>query len=156
MKFSEFRNGMVLHHGPVVITEQEMLDYAKLYDPQWFHTDPVKAKEGRWGGLIASGWQTCGLAMRMVYEAVLHDSESFGSPGVERVRWMLPVRPDDALRLEITVDSVRVSSSREDLGIVRWTWHLFNQRDEHVLELEVTSLFDLAQSAKPAAGSATE
>ncbi|WP_397474026.1 MaoC family dehydratase [Pusillimonas sp.] len=144
MKFSEFRNGMVIHHGPAVITEQEMLDYAKLYDPQWFHTDPVKAKEGRWGGLIASGWQTCGLAMRMVFESVLHDSESFGSPGVERVRWMLPVRPDDALRLEITVDSVRVSSSREDLGIVRWTWRLFNQRDEQVLELEVTSLFDLA------------
>lgn len=146
MKFNEFRNGMVINHGPVVITEREMLDYARLYDPQWFHTDPVKAKEGRWGGLIASGWQTCGLAMRMVVEKVLYDSESFGSPGVERVRWILPVRPNDALRLEITVDSVRVSSSREDLGIVRWTWRLYNQRDEQVLEMEVTSLFDLGES----------
>lgn len=150
MKFNEFRNGMVINHGPVVITEQEMLDYARLYDPQWFHTDPVKAKEGRWGGLIASGWQTCGLAMRMVVEKVLYDSESFGSPGVERVRWILPVRPNDALRLEITVDSVRVSSSREDLGIVRWTWRLYNQRDEQVLEMEVTSLFDLGQSQQTA------
>ena len=146
MKFSEFRNGMVIHHEPVVLSEQEMLDYAKLYDPQWFHTDPDKAKEGRWGGLIGSGWLTCSLAMRMVVDQVLHDSESFGSPGVERIRWMLPVRPGDALRLEITVDSVRVSSSRDDLGILRWTWRMYNQRDEQVLELEATSLFDLAQS----------
>ena len=143
MKFSEFRNGMVIHHEPVVLGQEEMIDYARQYDPQWFHTDPVKAQEGRWGGLIGSGWQTCGLAMRMVVQKVLHDSESFGSPGVERIRWMLPVRPGDALRLEVTVDSVRVSSSRSDLGIVRWTWRMFNQRDEQVLELEATSLFDL-------------
>lgn len=145
MKFSEFRNGMVIHHEPVVLSQQEMLDYARLYDPQWFHTDPAKAKEGRWGGLIGSGWQTCSLAMRMVVQKILHDSESFGSPGVERIRWMLPVRPGDALRLEVTVDSVRVSSSREDLGIVRWTWRMYNQRDEQVLELEATSLFDLGK-----------
>ena len=144
MKFSEFRNGMVIHHGPVVVEEAEMLAFAKLYDPQWFHLDAKKAEESRWGGLIGSGWLTCSLAMRMVAEAALQDSESFGSPGIERIRWMLPVRPGDALRLELTVDSVRVSSSRSDLGIVRWTWSLFNQRDEQVLELEATSLFDLA------------
>jgi len=82
----------------------------------------------------------------MAVHAALHDSESFGSPGVERIRWMLPVRPGDALRLEITVDSVRVSSSREDLGIIRWTWRMYNQREEQVLEVEATSLFDLAAS----------
>lgn len=144
MKFSEFRNGMVIRHEPVVLSQEEMIAYAKLYDPQWFHTDVARAEEGRWGGLIGSGWLTCSLAMRMAVQAALHDSESFGSPGVERIRWMLPVRPGDALRLEITVDSVRVSSSREDLGIVRWTWRMYNQRDEQVLELEATSLFDLA------------
>jgi len=137
---------MVIHHEPVVVDQEEMIAYAKLYDPQWFHTDPSKAEEGRWGGLIGSGWHTCSLAMRMAVQAALHDSESFGSPGVERIRWMLPVRPGDALRLEITVDSVRVSSSRDDLGIVRWTWRMYNQRDEQVLELEATSLFDLASS----------
>lgn len=137
---------MVLHHEPVVLDQEEMIAYAKMYDPQWFHTNPEQAEQGRWGGLIGSGWQTCALAMRMVVQKILHDSESFGSPGVERIRWMLPVRPGDALRLEVTVDSVRVSSSREDLGIVRWTWRMFNQRNEQVLELEATSLFDLAQS----------
>ncbi len=145
MKFSEFRNGMIIHHEPVVLGQKEMIAYAKQYDPQWFHTDVDKAEAGRWGGLIGSGWLTCSLAMRMAVQAALHDSESFGSPGVERIRWMLPVRPGDALRLEITVDSVRVSSSREDLGIVRWTWRMYNQRDEQVLEVEATSLFDLGQ-----------
>lgn len=148
MKFNEFRNGMVIHHEPVVLDQDEMVAFAKLYDPQWFHTNPAQADEGRWGGLIGSGWLTCSLAMRMAVAAALHDSESFASPGVERVRWLLPVRPGDALRLEITVDSVRVSSSRDDLGIVRWTWRMYNQREEQVLEVEATSLFDLAM-AKP-------
>lgn len=146
MKFKEFRIGMVITHPAVVVTEQEMLAFARLYDPQWIHVDIERAKKGRWQGLIGSGWLTCGLAMRMAVEAALHDSESFGSPGLEKVRWQLPVRPGDALRLEATVDSVRISSSRDDLGIVRWTWRMINQRDEQVLELEATNLFDLAES----------
>lgn len=145
MKFSEFQDGMVIKHPPVVLDEKTMIDFAKQFDPQWFHTDPEQAKEGRWGGLIGSGWLTCSLAMRMAVDAALTDSESFGSPGVDQIRWMLPTRPGDALRLEITVNNVRVSASRKDLGIVRWTWRMYNQNDEQVLELEATSLFDLGQ-----------
>ncbi|NYT62309.1 MaoC family dehydratase [Alcaligenaceae bacterium] len=143
MKFSEFQVGMMIAHPPVVVSEEEMLRFAKAYDPQWFHIDVERAKEGRWDGLIASGWLTCGLAMRMAVDAALHDSESFGSPGLEKVRWLAPVRPGDALRLEASVDSKRVSSSRDDLGIIRWSWRVFNQRDQQVLELEATTLFDL-------------
>ncbi|MGB6009057.1 MaoC family dehydratase [Castellaniella sp.] len=143
MKFKEFEPGMVIHHGPVTVDEAEMLAFARTYDPQWFHVDAERARSGRWGGLIASGWMTCGLAMRMAVESALHDSESFGSPGLERLRWILPVRPGDQLRLEATVDSKRVSSSRDDLGIIRWAWRLFNQNDEQVLEVEATSLFEL-------------
>jgi acyl dehydratase len=121
----------------------EMLAFARAYDPQWFHVDPERAKDSRWGGLIASGWMTCSVAMRMAVDGILHDSESFGSPGLERLRWMVPVRPGDQLSLEATVDSKRVSSSREDLGIIRWTWRLFNQDSAQVLEVEVTSLFEL-------------
>lgn len=146
MKFNEFKVGMVITHPPVVVTEDEMLAFAKAYDPQWFHVDADRAVEGRWGGLIASGWLTCSIAMRMVVDKVLHDSESFGSPGLEKLRWLAPVRPGDALRLEATVDSVRVSSRRDDLGIMRWTWRVFNQDDVQVLETEATSLFDLGQS----------
>lgn len=143
MKFSEFKAGMVVTHPPVVVRQEEMLSFAKAYDPQWFHTDVKRAEQGRWDGLIASGWLTCSLAMRMAVDAALHDSESFGSPGLEKLRWLLPVRPDDAIHLEATVDSVRISSSRDDLGIMRWTWRVFNQRKEQVLEVEATSLFEL-------------
>jgi len=143
MKFKDFKVGMVLTHPPVEVDEAEMLAFAKAYDPQWFHVDAERARAGRWGGLIASGWMTCGLAMRMATEAVLEGSESFGSPGLERLRWMAPVRPGDRLRFEGTVDSLRVSASRDDLGIMRWTWRMYNQDDVQVLETEVTSLFEL-------------
>ena len=144
MKFKDLTVGMVIEHPPVRVDEEEMLAFARAYDPQWFHIDAERAEAGRWGGLIASGWMSCGLAMRMATEAVLEGSESFGSPGLERLRWMAPVRAWDMLRLEVTVDSIRVSSSRSDLGIVRWTWSMFNQDDAQVLDLEVTTLFDLA------------
>ena len=73
MKFSEFEVGMVITHPPVVVTEEEMVSFAKSYDPQWFHVDPARAKDGRWDGLIGSGWLTCSVAMRMVYDAALQD-----------------------------------------------------------------------------------
>lgn len=145
MKFKDFEVGMVIKHPPVVVTREEMLTFARTYDPQSFHVDEQAAQASRWGGLIGSGWLTCGLAMRMAYEAALEGSESFGSPGLERLRWPKPVRPGDALRLEATVESKRVSSTRSDLGIVRWTWRMFNQDDEMVLELEATNMFDLGE-----------
>lgn len=143
MKFAEFEVGMVIKHPLVPVTREEMLDFAQKYDPQSFHIDDKQAEEGHWGGLIASGWLTCGKAMRMAVDSALHDSESFGSPGLERLRWVLPVRAGDSIRLEATVISKRVSSSRSDLGIIRWNWDVFNQRDERVLELEATSMFEL-------------
>lgn len=143
MKFKDFEVGMVVSHPPVVVTREEMLEFAHVYDPQFFHVDQEAAEQSRWGGLIGSGWLTCAIAMRMVCDVALKDSESFGSPGLERLRWPKPVRPGDALRLEATVDSKRVSSSRSDLGILRWTWRMFNQDDDLVLELEATNMFDL-------------
>jgi len=145
MKFKDFQVGMVVTHPPVVLTREEMLAFARSYDPQPFHVDEAAARESRWGGLIASGWLTCGLAMRMAWDAALDGSESFGSPGMERLRWPKPVRVGDALRLEATVDSKRISSTRSDLGILRWTWRMYNQNDEMVLELEATNMFDLAE-----------
>ncbi|WP_233233666.1 MaoC family dehydratase [Bordetella sp. LUAb4] len=144
MKFAEFKQGMVIKGGPVTVTEDEILAYARQFDPQWFHTDPMRAAQGRWGGLIASGWHTCALAMRMAVDAALHDSESFGSPGLGEVRWRVPVRPGDELRLEARVQAARTSSSRPDLGITSWSWVVLNQHDEGVLELDATILFDLS------------
>ena len=143
MKFSELKPGMIIKGGPVKITEADILAFANQFDPQWFHTDPKRAQSGRWGGLIASGWHTCAITMRMAVDAFLHDSESFGSPGLGEVRWKVPVRPGDVLRLEAKVMGVRKSSQRDDLGIVTWVWAVFNQQDQIVLEVDATNLFDL-------------
>jgi len=141
MKFADFHAGQVIEAGPYVLTEAELLQFARAYDPQWFHTDAQAAADSPFGGLIASGWHTCSIAMRLVVEAALAGSESFASPGLEHVRWPNPVRPGDALRLVADVIEVRRSEKRPTLGILRWRWRLFNQRELMVLDAEVTSLF---------------
>lgn len=146
MKFYEFEVGMVIHHPPVKITQAEMLEFAQKYDPQSFHVDEERAKQSHWNGIIGSGWLTCAKVMRMAVDAALHDSESFGSPGLESLRWLLPVRPGDEIRLEAVVTAKRVSSSRDDLGILRWIWNVYNQDNQQVLEIDATSMFDLKQT----------
>jgi acyl dehydratase len=143
MKFAEFHAGQVIEAGPYVVTEAELLQFAKSYDPQWFHTDAEAAAAGPFGGLIASGWHTGGIAMRLVTDAALAGSESFASPGLAYVKWPNPVRPGDALRLVADVIEVRRSEKRPTLGILRWRWRLLNQRDQLALDLEATSLFKL-------------
>jgi acyl dehydratase len=143
MQFADFHAGQVIEAGPYVLSEAELVQFAQAYDPQWFHTDAEAAAESPFGGLIASGWHTCAIAMRLVVDAVLAGSESFASPGLERVRWPNPVRPGDALRLVASVIDVRRSEKRPTLGILRWQWQLFNQRELQVLDVEVTSLFKL-------------
>ena len=147
MKFAEFTPGQLIEAGPYVLGEAELLDFARAWDPQWFHTDPQTAAQGRFGGLIASGWQTCGIAMRLAVQAALEGSESFASPGVEKIRWPHPVRPGDALSLRATVIETRRSRSQPTLGILRWRWQLFNQHGAEVLDLDATSLFDLGDPA---------
>jgi len=146
MKFAEFHVGQVLEAGPHVLTQDELLRFARDWDPQWFHTDPEAADAGPFHGLIASGWQTCGIAMRLIADAVLAGSESYASPGLAYVKWPHPVRPGDALSVRATVLQVRRSSSQPHLGLLRWRWQLFNQAGREVLDLEATSLFDLNRS----------
>ena len=144
MKFAEFHAGLVIAAGPYTVSEAELLAFATAYDPQWFHTDAVAAAKGPFDGLIASGWHTCAIAMRLAADAALKGSESFASPGVEHIKWRLPVRPGDALSLRATVIETRVSRKQPSLGILRWRWQLFNQGGREVLDLEATSLFKLA------------
>ena len=144
MKFAEFEAGQVIEAGPIEVTEAEVLEFAQRYDPQWFHTDPAAAARGRFQGLIASGWHTCGLAMRLVAEAALAGSESFASPGLAYVKWPHPLRPGDTVRLRATVLEARRSRTQPTLGVLRWRWQLFNLAGLEVLDLEATSLFDLS------------
>jgi acyl dehydratase len=143
MKFAEFHVGQVIEAGPYLVTETELVRFAKAYDPQWFHTDAGLAAEGPFSGLIASGWHTSAIAMRLIADAALEGSESFASPGLQYLKWPNPVRPGDSLRLVAEVVEVRRSDKRPTLGILRWRWRLFNQRELPVLDLEATSLFRL-------------
>ena len=149
MKFAEFHTGQVIEAGPYDVSEEEIVRFATAYDPQWFHTDPVAAAEGRFEGLIASGWHTCGIAMRLAADAALEGSESFASPGLAYVKWPHPVRPGDRLSLRATVLEARRSRGQSGLGILRWRWQLHNAAGIEVLDLEATSLFDLSKIPTP-------
>jgi acyl dehydratase len=144
MRFADFHEGQHIVAGPVTLTEQDIVAFARAWDPQWFHTDPARAAASRWQGLIASGWQTCAIAMRLAVDAALADSESFGSPGLEYLKWVNPVRPGDALTLHADVLEVRRAQSQPQLGILKWRWQLLNQNEQPVLDLTATSLFELS------------
>jgi acyl dehydratase len=149
MKFSDFQTGQRIQAGPYEVSEAEVMQFAKAYDPQWFHTEVAAAAQGPFGGLIASGWHTCGIAMRLVADAALHGSESYASPGLAYVKWPHPVRPGDSLSLTATVLDVRRSRGKPHLGILRWRWQLLNAHGAEVLDLEATSLFNLAIRETP-------
>jgi acyl dehydratase len=144
MKFREFVAGQTLRAGPYAVDERSIVAFACDWDPQWFHTDADAAGRGRFGGLIASGWHTCSIAMKLAVDHFLGDSESYASPGLAYVKWPAPVRPGDALWLVADVIETRTSQRNPALGIMRWRWRLLNQDDVEVLDLETTSFFDLA------------
>ena len=147
MKFSEIRVGQVLEFGSYDMTEPEIIEFASHYDPQPFHIDPAAAKATQWGGIIASGFHTCSVAMRLIVDNVLAGSESSGSPGLNSIRWLKPVRPGDTLSMRVEVLEVKRSASG-GTGIVVWQWQLKNQHSDLVLDLVCTSLFDLRKTQK--------
>ncbi len=139
--FEDFPVGERRRLGSRTITEDEIVRFARDFDPQPFHVDPVAARESIYGGLIASGWHTCALVMRILCEAYLSDSASLGSPGVEQIRWLRAVRPDDTLVVYSTVFETRPSQSKPDRGIVFSEIEVRNERDEVVLTMRSMGLF---------------
>ncbi len=142
MRFSDLTPGLVIRSAPRLVTLKEMIEFASRYDPQWFHVDPARAAAGRWKGLIASGWHTCAITMELMVKHVLSDSESFGSPGIDTIKWQHPVRADDSVALHFEV--LRSSKSPSNrTGIVLSKSELWNQNDRQVLTLQGTTLFDI-------------
>ena len=125
--FEDFVPGSVRTSGTVLVTEEEIIEFAKRYDPQVFHTDPVAARDSIYGGLVASGWHTAAMAMRLIVENYLSGVASVGSPGVDEVRWLKPVRPGDKLSVRVTVLEAGRSESKPDRGIVRSLVEVLNQ-----------------------------
>jgi acyl dehydratase len=135
--WEDFPVGDWVVHGEHEITADEIVQFGRAFDPQPFHTDPDV--EGPYGGLIASGWHSASVYMGMFVRNVLLDSASLGSPGVEELRWLKPVRPGDGLHARVTVVSTRASKSKPDRGIVETRIDAFNQREEHVATLRAVN-----------------
>jgi acyl dehydratase len=137
--FEDYPIGAVFEFGSVTLTEREIIDFARLYDPQDMHIDPVLAAAGPFGEVIASGWHTIGLTMRLFVEHYL-PKNGLAAPGIDEVRWPRPVHPGDTLRLRVTVENARRSRSKPDRGIVHGFVEVLNQRDEVVLTMRPLNL----------------
>ncbi|MGH7610188.1 MAG: MaoC family dehydratase [Candidatus Dormibacteria bacterium] len=147
--WEDFELGRVFPLGSHLITESEILEFARRFDPQPFHVDPELALTGPFGGLIASGWHTCAIWMRLYYDGVLRRSASLGSPGVEDVRWLSPVRPGDLLSGSVEVRAARPSRSRPDRGLAQLTGELLNQERLPRLRLTAWGLFARRARSEP-------
>ncbi|HEX3468887.1 MAG TPA: MaoC family dehydratase [Candidatus Elarobacter sp.] len=128
--------GATAEVGSVTVSQDEIIEFAQRYDPQPFHTDPERAKSWPYGGLIASGWQTALLMMRVVVDNFIDPNTSLGSPGLGPIRWKLPVRPGDTLRVRMRVVENRRSQSKPDRGSVTLEAEVRNQNDEVVMVVE--------------------
>ena len=126
--------------GGLTLTEAEIIDFAFRYDPQPFHLDANAAAESPYGGLIASGFQSIAVCFRLFIQSGLLAESSMGSPGIDELRWLLPVRPGDTLHGRVEVLEVRPSRSKPDRGIARFKYQAVNQRGETVLSFIVNHL----------------
>jgi acyl dehydratase len=138
--FEDYIEGSVHEFGALAVTREEIIAFAQRFDPQPFHTDPDRAKGSVYGGLIASGWHTGSLAMRLLVEHYLPGAASLGSPGVDELRWILPVRPGDELSVRVTVLEARRSATKPDRGVVRSFVEVLNQRREPVMSMKPVNL----------------
>ncbi len=140
--FEDFRVGEVLQLGSRTVSEDEIIAFARQFDPQSFHIDPVRAKESVFGGLIASGWHTASLFMRLLVDGFIdHVAESLGSPGVDKVEWLKPVRPGDTLTGRITILDAIPSKSRPDRGTLKCLGEMLNQHGEVVMAIRSVGFF---------------
>jgi len=131
--WEDIKQGEVFELGSRTMDKERMIAFAREFDPQPFHTDEKAAEASIWGGLIASGWLTGSTLMRLLYDGFLKDAASLGSPGIDELRWLKPVRPGDTLTARLTVIEATASRSRPDRGIVRTRMELMNQDGEVVM-----------------------
>jgi acyl dehydratase len=139
--FEDFTPGQVIDMGPRRVSEAEIVAFARRYDNQDFHTDAAAARLTPFGGIVASGWHTIALCMRMMADGYLHDAASLGSPGVDEVRWLKPVRPGDELRYRAVVRETVPSRGKADRGVVHVAFTLSNQRGEKVMTMKAMQMF---------------
>lgn len=148
----DYTVGDIHEFGAYEVTEEEILEFANKYDPQYFHVDAEAAKESWFGGLIASGWHTCAITMRMLVDAMEGRAHSLGSPGVDEVRWRKPVRHGDILSVKSEVAELRPSRSRPGVGSLHQDMTVSNQRGEVVMTFKSIGIL----KCRPASGTDAE
>jgi acyl dehydratase len=139
--WEDLQPGQVLDLGSITPSREEIIAFATQFDPQPFHLNEEAAKASVFGGLCASGWHTCSMAMRLMVTNFLQTAASLGSPGLENVKWMKPVFPGDTLRLQHHILESRPMRSRPEVGLVRTQWEMFNQHGDQVLQMEGWGMF---------------
>ena len=139
--FEDFAPGQKINLGTHQVTEEEIVAFARQYDPQPFHVDTAAAERSSFGGLIASGWHTAAIFMRLYVDEVLADSTSMGSPGIEQLRWLHPVRPGDTLTGSFLIESMQPSAKRDDRGTVFFRGEMTNQEGKVVLSMSGRGYF---------------
>jgi acyl dehydratase len=141
LHFEDFAPGAVFELGAIEMTRERILSFGREFDPQPFHTDEEAAKGSIYGGLIASGWHTCSAFMKLFVDGLLSKAASLGSPGVDELRWLKPVRPGDVLRARYTVLAVEPHPRRPDRGTIRSLAELFNQDGVLVMTVRAANMF---------------
>ena len=147
--WEDFKVGEVEQIGGKRVDKDEIIAFAKQYDPQPFHIDEAVAKQSMYGGLIASGWHTCAMVMRMMCDAYMLQSASVGSPGIDNLKWLKPVRPGDIISARRTTLETRASKSKPDIGIVNNLWEVFNQDGEMVMSMQGYGMFRRRNPGSP-------
>lgn len=147
--FEDFQQGEVIETGSYTVPREEIIAFAQQFDPQPFHIDDEAARRSIFGGIIASGWHTASISHRLFVEGLLRTSSSMGSPGLDELRWLLPVRPGDALSVRVEVLSTTPSRSKPDRGAIKFRFEVRNQKGEVVMTELATALFARRQSAAP-------
>jgi len=139
--WEDFPVGDTTEMGSHTFTEADIIAFARQFDPQPFHVDPEAAKNSFFKGLIASGWHTCCVAMRLMVDKYVARSASLGSPGLENIRWLVPVRAGDTISYSRTTTAARPSESKPGIGLVHSRWEAVNQRGETVMTMEGWGMF---------------
>ena len=139
--FEDMVVGQTVPVGSRTVTEEEIHAFATAFDPQPFHVDREAAAQSIYGGIIASGWHTCSMMMKLMVDNFLKDAASLGSPGVDEIRWLKPVRAGDTLTVSTTATEARPSTSKTDRGIVATEWRAVNQNGELVATVKGMGMF---------------
>lgn len=138
--FEDLNVGQKITIGPISVTEEEIIDFAKKFDPQPFHIDAVKAKDSLFGSLCASGWHTCSLYMKMLYDGLLVNLASLGSPGMNEIRWIKPLFPNDIIIGELKIISKTPSRSKPNIGSMIIDSKVFNNKKELIMTMQSISI----------------